>query len=198
MLPAVIYEMPSHKTYPPKFPAIAEAEKKITECLSDSRGRLTLSYHEAAHALNYRRFGIETKYSGPTVSHDCVTDTFSAYYGAVAVRDADYLRLAAEPEKLARVLVSGEVAERVLMGQVTPGGSDGDFADFLLFAKGRASHLIWIWKKAKETYLQELAADLEQQRAIIHEAAIFENEICGMDRSVREQANVALPAPLQI
>src|SRR5258705_4917918 len=118
MLPAITYAMPSHKTFPPKFAEITEAEKKISQCLSDSRGRLALSYHEAAHALNYKRFGIETKYTGPTVFHDCLSDTFSACYGAVAVRDAEYLRLAAEPEKLARVLVAGEVAELVLMGQV--------------------------------------------------------------------------------
>src|SRR6266436_8063755 len=174
MLPAIEYAMPSHKLYPPKFAAIVEAEKEITRFLSDPRGRLSLSYHEAAHAIQFRRFGIETKFSGPAVSHDCPTDTFSACYGAVQVRDADYLRLAAEPEKLARVLVAGEVAELVLMGQVSPGGSDGDFSDFLLFAKGEASHLIYIWKKAREGYLQELSADLEQQRAIVHEAAIFE------------------------
>jgi len=177
--------MPAHKRYPPKFAAIAEAEKEITRFLSDPRGRLAVSYHEAAHALNYKRFGIETKYSGPAVFHDCPTDKFTACYGAVQVRDADYLRLAAEPEKLARVLVSGEVAERVLMGTVSSGGSDGDFSDFLLFAKGQPSHLIWIWKKVRESYLQELTADLEQQREIVHEAARFEEEICGADGSVQ-------------
>ncbi|SRR6266446_707873 len=189
MLPAIRFEMPSHKLYPPKFAAIVEAEKEITRFLSDPRGRLSLSYHEAAHALEYRKLGIETKYSGPIVFHDCPTNIFSACYGSVQVRDADYLRLAAEPEKLARVLVSGEVAERVLMGTVSSGGSDGDFSDFLLFAKGQPSHLIWIWKKVGEAYLRELSADLNQQREIVHEAARFEEDIFGTDRSVREVSN---------
>ncbi|PYU66604.1 MAG: hypothetical protein DMG49_21595 [Acidobacteria bacterium] len=189
MLPTITFEMPSHKLYPPKFAAIAEAEKEITRFLSDPRGRLALSYHEANHALQYRNFGIETKYSGPTVFHDCPTDSFSACYGAVRVRDTDYLRLALEPEKLARVLVSGEVAEIVLMGKSDPWSVDGDFSDFLQFAKGQKSHLIWIWKKTRESYLQELAADLNQQREIVHLAALFEEEIFGADRSVREVSN---------
>jgi len=189
-LPEISWVMPSHKRYPPKFPAIAEAEKKITRFLSEPRGRLSLSYHEAAHALNYKRFGIETRHSGPTVFHDCVTDSFSACYGAVQVRDADYLQLAEEPEKLARVLVSGDVAELVLMGKTAPGASDGDFSDFLHFAKGKSTaELIGIWKQAKEKYFRELAADLNQQREIVHAAALFEEEIFGTDRSIREDSN---------
>ena len=189
MLPAIEYAMPSHKLYPPRHKQITEAEQEITRFLSDPRGRLSLSYHEAAHALEYRKLGIETRYGGPIVFHDCPTDTFSACYGSVQVRDTDYLRLAAEPEKLARVLVSGEVAERVLMGTVSSGGSDGDFSDFLLFAKGQPSHLIWIWKNVREAYLKELSADLNQQREIVHEAARFEEDIFGTDRSVREVSN---------
>src|SRR6267143_84517 len=186
VLPEIQYEMPAHKTYPPKFPAIAEAEKKITRFLSDPRGRLALSYHEASHALQYRKLGIETKYAGPTVFHDCASDTFSACYGAVQVRDADYLKLANEPDKFAKVLVAGRLAELVLMGRTDPGTSDGDFSDFLIFAKGQPSHLIWIWKKAKEEFFKELSVDLNQQREIIHEAERFSEEILGMDRSVRE------------
>ncbi len=181
--------MPSHKLYPPKFAAIVEAEKEITRFLSDPRGRLSLSYHEAAHAIQFRRFGIETKFSGPAVSHDCPTDTFSACYGAVQVRDADYLRLAAEPEKLARVLVAGRVAELVLMGKTDEGTSDGDFSDFLLFAKGKPSELILIWKRAEEQYFKDLSADLTQQREIVHEAAVFQSEIFGIDRTILEFSN---------
>lgn len=189
-LPEIVFKIPTHKLYPPKFPAIAEAEKEITRVLSDPRGRLALSYHEASHALQYRKLGIETKYAGPTVLHDCPTDTFSAFFGAVQVRDTDYLKLAECPEQFAKVLVAGEVAELVLLGKTDPGTSDGDFSDFLLFAKGKASHLVWIWKKAKEESLQELAADLEQQRAIIHEAELFHQTILGADPSVREVAAV--------
>ena len=53
MLPSIEYAMPSHKLYPPKFPAIAEAENEIARVLSDPRGRLALSYHEAAHAIHH-------------------------------------------------------------------------------------------------------------------------------------------------
>jgi hypothetical protein len=186
MLPAITYAMPSHKTYPPKFPAIVEAETEILKCLSDPRGRLALSYHEASHAIQFRRFGLETAFSGPTVFHDCATDSFSACYGAVQVRDADYLKLAQEPEKFAKVLVAGRVAELVLMGKTDEGSSDGDFSDFLLFSKGKPHELILIWKRAEEEYLRELSADLNQQREIVHLAALFEEEIFGTDRSVRE------------
>jgi len=189
MLPSIEYAMPSHKLYPPKFPAIAEAENEIARVLSDPRGRLALSYHEAAHAIQFKRLGIETKFSGPAVFHDCFTDSFSACYGAVAVRDADYLQLAAEPEKLARVLVAGRVAELVLMGKTDDGSSDGDLSDFLLFTKGKPHELILIWKRAEEQYLQELSADLNLQRQIVHIAALFEEEIFGTDRSVREVSN---------
>jgi len=189
MLPAIEYAMPSHKLYPPRHKKITEAEQEITRSLSNPRGRLSLSYHEAAHALEYRKLGIETKYGGPIVFHDCPTDTFSACYGSVQVRDTDYLRLAAEPEKLARVLVAGRVAELVLMGKTDEGTSDGDFSDFLLFAKGKPSELILIWKRAEEHYFKDLSADLSQQREIVHEAAIFESAIFGIDRTIRESSN---------
>jgi len=188
-LPEIFFDMPSHKLLPPKFAAIVEAEKEITRFLSDPCGRLALSYHESAHAIQFRRFGVETKYSGPVVSHDCPTDKFTACYGAVQVRDADYLRLAAEPEKLARVLVAGEIAEIVLIGKTDEGTADSDLSDFLIFAKGRPSELLLVWKRTREAYLRELSADLNQQREIVHLAALFEEEIFGTDRSVRETSN---------
>ena len=193
MVYSIRYELPSHRLFPPKHRKVIEGEKEITRVLADPRERLTVSYHEAAHALNFRKFGIETRYGGPSVLHDCHMDLYSVSYGSAMVRDTDYLKLAETSERLARVLVAGTVAESVLLGS-SVSLENNDFADFLRFARGNGTaELIGIWKRVEEEYTRELSADLEQQRAIVHEAAIFENEICGMDRSVRE-ASVRLAA----
>jgi len=71
------------------------------------------------------------------------------------------------------------------MGKTDDGTSDGDFSDFLLFTKGKPHELILIYKRAEEQYFRELSADLNQQREIVHEAARFEEEICGADGSVQ-------------
>jgi len=64
---------------------------------------------------------------------------------------------------------------------------NNDFADFLRFARGKGTaELIGIWKRVEEEYSRELSADLNQQREIVHEAARFEEQICGTDRSIRE------------
>jgi|SRR6267154_1659774 len=189
MVYSIQYELPSHKLFPPKHRKVIEAEKEIARVLADPGERLAVSYHEAAHALNFRRFGIETRYGGPSVLHDCYTDVYSVSYGSAIVRDTDYLKLAETPEQLARVLVAGRVAEDVLMGSTVP-TENNDFADFLRFAQGKGTtELIGIWKRVEEEYSRELSADLNQQREIVHEAARFEEQICGADRSVRETSS---------
>jgi hypothetical protein len=193
MVFSIRYEIPTHRLFPPRHPMVAEAEKEITRFVSDPRKRLALSYHEAAHAIQFRRFGIETKYSGPAVTHECSTDSYGASYGSVCVRDSDYLKLAETPERLARVLVAGKTAELVLIGKTDEGTSDSDFENFLLFSKGKPHELILLWKRTEESHLAELSADLNQQKEIVHNAARFEQEIFGSDRSVRTISST--PAP---
>ena len=189
MVYSIQYELPSHKLFPPKHRKVIEAEKEIVRVLADPRERLSVSYHEAAHALNFRKFGIETRYGGPSVLHDCCTDLYSVSYGSAMVRDTDYLKLAESSERLARVLVAGRVAESVLLGS-SVSLENNDFADFLQFARGKGTaELIGIWKRVEEEYSRELSADLNQQREIVHEAARFEEQICGVDRSIREVSN---------
>jgi hypothetical protein len=194
MVFSIRYEIPTHRLFPPRHPMVAEAEKEITRYVSDPRKRLALSYHEAAHAIQFRRFGIETKYAGPSVTHDCPTDTYAACYGSVCVRDSDYLALAETPERLARVLVAGKTAELVLIGKTDEGTWDRDFEDFLLFSKGKPHELILLWKRTEEAYFEELSADLNQQREIVHNAAMFEKEIFGSDCSVRTISSTPAPA----
>jgi len=194
MVYSIHYELPSHRLFPPKHRKIIDAEKEVARVLADPRERLAVSYHEAAHALNFRKFGIETLYGGPSVLHECCTDVYSVSYGSAMVRDMDYLKLAETSERLARVLVAGAVAESVLLSSSVSLESN-DFADFLRFARGKGTaELIGIWKRVEEDYIRELSADLNQQREIVHEAARFEEQICGTDRSVREVS----PRPAEI
>jgi hypothetical protein len=181
MLPEIQYEMPTHKLFPPRHPKIAEAEKELAKFLSDPR--------EGAHAVQYRKLGIEYAFGGPSVVHDCPTDTFSVSFGTTQIPDRDYLKLAAEhPEKLAKVLVAGRVAEQVLMGESDPSTSESDFSDFLYFGKGESkAELVLLWKQAEEQYLRELSADLNEQEEIIHEAARYTEKIFGLDQSVKTE-----------
>jgi len=192
MLPEISYEMPTHKLFPPRQPRITEAEKELTRVLSDPRERLALSFHEGAHAVQYRKLGIEYAFGGPSVVHDCPTDTFSVSFGSTQVRDRDYLKLAAEhPEKLARVLVAGRVAELVLMGKSDHWTSENDFSDFIYFAKGESkAKLVLLWKETEEQYLRELSEDLNQQKEIVHEAARYSEKVFGADSSVRGASKI--------
>jgi hypothetical protein len=192
MLPRIDYsEMPAHKLFPPRHPKIAEAEKAIAEMVSDPRGRLLTAIHEAGHAVQYRKLGIAYAFGGPSVFHDCSTDTFFSSCGSTQIRDKDFLKLAAEdPEKLAKVLVAGRVAERVLMGVDNLYHSEMDFSDFIYFAKGRSkSELVLLWKQTEEEYFREMSEDLNEQKEIVHEAARFSEKIFGVDPSVREVSN---------
>lgn len=183
MVPKIQYLMAPHKLNTPKIPEIEAGEKEIHRSLSNDRGKLALSYHEAGHCLQFRKHGIETKYLGPAITHDCPTDTYFVRYGSVRVRYRDYLNLAAEnPDAFLKMLVAGEVAEHVLMGTVDPEASESDLQDFLKHSHGRhvpgqTAYLILLWKQAREKYFRELSADLEQQRDIIHEAQRFRAEI---------------------
>lgn len=178
MIPEIAYVMPEHKRRSPKIAEIEEGEIEIHRSLSSSRGKLALSYHEAAHAIQFRKHGIKTKYLGPAITHDCPTDTYYACYGSVQVKYRDYLQLSSEnPDGFLRALVAGAVAELVLMGEVDPEASDSDFTDYLKHSHWPLHTAIWDWKNAREDYFRELTADLNQQRDIVHEAQRFRAEI---------------------
>jgi hypothetical protein len=178
MIPQIIYAMPEHKRRSPKIPEIEVGEIEIHRSLSSGRGKLALSYHEANHCLQFRKHGIETKYLGPAITHDCPTDTYFARYGSVQVKYRDYLRLALEdPDAFLKTLVAGEVAELVLIGEVDPEASESDLLDYLKHARSPRVVAIWEWKQARENYFEELSADLNQQRDIVHEAERFRTEI---------------------
>ncbi len=188
MVCSIKYDLPTHRLFPPKHKKVIEAERTISRAVSNPRERLSIAVHEASHALVFRKFGIGVRYGGPEINHDCPTDIYSVTYGTAQVRDKDYLRLAANPENFARVLVAGAVAERVLMGHVI--SSCSDFEDFLRFAKGKSTaDIIGIWKAVEEDYCRELSRDLNQQREIVHEAEIFHQTIFGIDSSIREVSN---------
>jgi hypothetical protein len=123
MIPPITYALPEHKRNTPKIPEIEAGEIEIHRSLSSNRGKLALSYHEAAHALHFKRNGIQTKYLGPAITHDCPTDSYFACYGSVQMKYRDYLRLALEdPDAFLKTLVAGEVAELVLIGKIDPRG----------------------------------------------------------------------------
>jgi hypothetical protein len=178
MIPPITYALPEHKRNTPKIPEIEAGEIEIHRSLPSNRGKLALSYHEAAHALHFKRNGIQTKCLGPAITHDCPTDSYFACYGSVQVKYRDYLRLALEdPDAFLKTLVAGEVAELVLIGKVDPGASESDLMDYLKHARSAKPVAIWEWKQARESYFQELTADLEKQKEIVHEAERFRTEI---------------------
>jgi hypothetical protein len=178
MIPEIRYVMPEHKRRSPKIPEIEAGEIEIHRSLSNDRGKLALSYHEAGHCLQFRKHGINTKYLGPAITHDCPTDAYFVRYGSVQVKYRDYLQLASEnPDAFLRTLVAGEVAEHVLMGEVDPEASESDLLDYLKHARSPRVVAIWEWKQARENYFRELTADLNAQRDIIHEAQRFRAEI---------------------
>jgi len=188
LLPNVIYRFPEHKLCEPRHRGIAEAEGLILKLRAPtregSRQRLAVSIHEAAHKLAMQKLGIATSYAGQSIHHCCETDRFLTVFGAVAANERVMQALSAE--QLAAVSVAGHVAERVFLGEAPAETWEPDYEDFLSSGKDglRRSQLILVWKLAEETMLDELRADIPWQQKIVHEAARFEAQIFGFDRSV--------------
>jgi hypothetical protein len=192
LLPNVIYRFPEHKLCEPRHRGIGEAERLILKLRAStcegSRQRLAVSIHEAAHKLTMQKLGIATSYAGQSIHHCCETDRFLIVFGAVAADESAVQKLSAE--QLAAVSVAGYVAERVLLGEAPAETWKPDYEDFVSSGKDglRLSQLILLWKLAEELMLDDLRADIAWQQRIIHEAAHFERQVFGVDRSVKAAA----------
>jgi len=152
-----------------------QAETMIQKLRSDSRQRLATAIHEAGHSLVAGQIGIPSWYDGSAIEHVMESDAWIVTFGRTQVPIKCYQRLTAE--QMARLAVAGRVAETVLLGAEPIESSECDFESFLLSGKGRPSELIAIWKRAEEQLVKEFRADINLQRAIVHEAAIFESQI---------------------
>jgi len=189
LLPNVTYKFPEHKLNTPRHPKIAEAERLILKLRSatreGARQRLAVSIHEAGHKLEFQKFGIPTTYLGPGIYHLREKDRFLVAFGQIGCPDEEYKKLSAA--QFARCLAAGRVAEKVILGSAPTETSECDFEDFVGSGKDglRRSQLILFWKFAEEEMLYELHADIAWQHKIIHEAARFERQIFGSDRSVK-------------
>jgi vacuolar-type H+-ATPase subunit H len=173
MLVNVEYAMPSHKLNNPRHKKLDEAERLIQKLRSDSRQRLATAIHEAGHGITAALLGLPAWYDGSAIEHVKETDEWVVCFGRTQVPINCYLRLNAD--QMARLAVA--VAEMVLLGSAPSETSECDFESFLLNGKGKASELIGIYKTAEEQMMKELHGSVNLQRAIVHEAAVFEQRI---------------------
>ena len=189
LLPNVVYSFPEHKLREPRDPKIAEAERQILKLRSftreGARERLALGVHEAGHKLVLQKLGVETHYAGQSIHHFRETDRFLPVFGAVLFEEEAIQKLSAE--QFAAVSVAGQVAERTILGYAPPESFNCDYENFVGSGKDglRRSQLILLWKQTEERMLAELGADVQWQQRIVHEAARFEAQIFGLDRSVK-------------
>jgi hypothetical protein len=175
MLCDVQYLMPVHKLNNPRHKKLDEAEKMIQKLRSDSRQRLAVAIHEAGHGITAERLGLPFWYDGSAIEHIKETDEWVVCFGRTQVPINCYRRLNAQ--QMARLAVAGRVAEIVLLGSAPSETSESDFEQFIQSGKGSTSELISIWKRTEEQMLSELRADINLQRAIVHEAAVFEQRV---------------------
>lgn len=161
---------------------LTQAESVVQKFIASPRGRLQIAIHEASHRLVANELGLTSFYTGPSIEQE--QNDFGVTLGAVHLLSSETDKLTTQD--LARLLVSGRVGERVLLqtGNQTVWSED-DFRSFVLSGRGAPADLIAEWKQAEECLLRELSSDLERQRKIIHEAATYEQQIFGIDRSVK-------------
>ena len=189
LLPNVTYNFPEHKLNTPRHPKIAEAERLILKLRSPTREgirqRLAVGIHEAGHKLEFQKFGIPTTYLGQGIYHLREQDRFLVAFGQVGCPVDECKKLSAV--QFARCLVAGRVAEKVIFGSAPDETSECDYEDFVGSGKDglRRSQLTFLWKLTEEKMLDELRADIASQQQIVHEAACFESEIFGTERSVK-------------
>jgi hypothetical protein len=174
MLPQVAYVCPPHKLNNPRHKNLDKAERMIQKLRSDSRQRLAVAIHEAGHGIVAEQLGLPSWYDGSAIEHVKETDEWIATFGRTQVPIKCYLRLSAE--QMARFAVAGRVAEIILLGSAPLETSECDFESFIFSGKGRPSELIALWKRT-EQMLREFRADINLQRAIVHEAAVFESQV---------------------
>jgi hypothetical protein len=176
MLANVEYAMPSRKLNNPQHEKLDEAEKMIQKLRADLRRRLAVAIHEAGHGIVAEQLGLPAWYNGSAIEHvKETTDEWIVCFGRTQVPINCYLRLNAQQK--ARLAVAGRVAEIVLLGSAPNETSQSDFEQFISSGKGRPSELIAIWKRTEEQMLSELRADINLQRAVVHEAAVFEQRV---------------------
>jgi hypothetical protein len=189
LLPNVIYKFPEHKLYEPRHRGIAEAEQLIVNLRAPTREgtrqRLAVSIHEAGHKLEFQKFGISTTYLGQGIYHVRDQDRFLVAFGQVGCPDEQHSKLSVL--QFARCIVAGRVAEKVILGKAPTETSECDYEDFVGSGRNgsRKSQLILVWKLTEEKMLDELHSDIAWQQKIIHEAARFEAQVFGLDRSVK-------------
>jgi len=178
------YEMPLDQI---NSPSVKKAEQLIARTLANPRERRATLYHEAFHTLTFQKYGVPTSYRGPAVGHLKESDRFYVVFGEVRASPEACKKLTAE--QMARVAVAGIVAEKVLLGTANPPGKQMDFETYISSGQGgkKASELIYLFKLAEEQLTEELRADLNLQRDIVHEAARCEQAICGFDESVKNE-----------
>jgi hypothetical protein len=175
MLPNCQYVMLAHKLNNPRHKKLDEAERLIQKLRSDSRQRLATAIHEAGHGVTAALLGLPAWYDGSAIEHVKETDEWIVCFGRTQVPIRCYLRL--NDEHKARLAVAGRVAELVLLGSAPTETSETDFEQFIQSGKGSTSELISVWKQTEEQMLNELRVDVNLQRAIVHEAAIFEQRV---------------------
>jgi hypothetical protein len=167
-------EMPFHKR---SMTQVEEAKREIIRKLSNPRERLAICYHEAAHGLQFQRFGASPIYFGPAVGHIKETNEFVCVFGSVGVLTQAYQSLSAE--QLASVAVAGVAAETVLIGDADPEAASLDFENFIQSGKGKPSDLVLLWKQAEQTAVEELKTNLNRQKEIVHEGGRVEVTLFG-------------------
>jgi hypothetical protein len=196
MLANVQYVMPSHKLNSPRHKKLDEAERAIQKLRSDSRQRLAVAIHEAGHGITAEQLGLPAWYDGEAIEHIRNTDEWVVAYGRTQVPIKCYQRL--NVEQMARFAVAGRVAELVLLGSAPPETSECDFEQFIRSGKDGLppSELIGIYKTAEERMMKELRGSVNLQRAIVHEAAIFEQRIWPdlVVESVKRSKNQGVPS----
>jgi hypothetical protein len=181
----VSYKLPDQLT-DARFKTLLKAQSLVQSVRTDSRKRLCTAIHEAGHFRKAQQFGLTPRYVGQAIEYVSDTDGWITRFGAVQVPLYPYLELTLE--QMADFHVAGKVVEIALLG-VSPDkasvGSQSDYEQFIYSGFAGVSELILAWKRAEESAIQELRADLGSQQAIIHESARAEQSIFGPDQSIR-------------
>jgi len=174
----VQYRCPSHKAFPPRHKKLVEAEEMIQKMRLNSKHRLQVAIHEANHSLVAKSFGLETTYGGQAIEHVRETDQWIVVFGRVEVPAREYQKLTVE--QMAQFNLAGRVAEIVLLGNAPLETSQLDCESFIYCGKDLPSRLLLKWKLTEERMIRDLRANLAAQQAIVHEAAVFEQQIFGI------------------
>ena len=70
------------------------------------------------------------------------------------------------------------------MRAAPPETSEPDFDQFVFSGRGKPSQLITLWKFTEEELEKEMRADIAWQQQLVHEAAIFQQQIAVTDQQI--------------